>query len=154
MSKHVSIIEPVLRLDQAHFERVKHQFRITGTWHKVGRKSWEPCLAITPRIRWPGRRIVPVIIPLSSAWKWAMHGEIGDPGHVFAKTAEWFVTGILPGAAGNKRDHMQLLNAINESLPDLITMPPRPRGETATIAEVMIRKDTGEIIEREITNDV
>lgn len=153
--KPVSIIRHTLDLTQRHFSHIKHGFEIIGTWYQTDdtRWRWQPCIVVIPAETW-GRRVVPVIIPQTEAWKWAMHGDVGDPGHVFAKTLEWFGEGILPGQPGNKRDHMRLLDAINESLTELIAMPPRPKGDTAVIGEVTIHKATGEIIEREVRQDV
>jgi hypothetical protein len=150
----ISLDRHTLDLRQRHFTRVKHGFEVIGTWYQDDetRWRWKPCLAIIPAIKW--HKVTPVIIPLESAWKWALHGDVGDPLHCLQKTAEWFGKGYLPGAPMNKRDHMRLYDAINESLPDLIAMPPRPKGDTVAIADVIIRRETGEIIEREIHNDV
>lgn len=150
-----TIDRPTLKLDQRHFTRIKNGFEVIGTWYQTEdtRWRWKECLVVLPEIRRKGKRLVPVIIPLTEAWKWAMHGEVGDPGHVFEKTVEWFNEGILPGVAGNKRDHMRLLDAINNCLTELIAMPPRPKGDTAAIGDMIVNKN-GVITEHEVRNDV
>lgn len=153
--KQISFERHTLDLTKRHFTRIKNGFEVIGTWYQDEdtRWRWKPCLVIMPAEKW-GRRVTPVIIPLTEAWKWAMHGAVGDPEHCLMKAAAWFDEGILPGQPLNKRDHMRLYDAINENLTDLIAMPPRPKGDTAAIGEVVIHKPDGGIIEREIRNDV
>lgn len=154
--RQATLDRPTLKLDQRHFTRFKHGFEVIGTWYQTEdtRWRWKECLVVLPATLPTGRRHTPVIIPLTEAWKWAMHGDVGDPAHVFEKTAEWFSQGVLPGVAGNKRDHMRLLDAINDCLTELIAMPPRPKSDTAAIGDILITKATGETTEHEVRNDV
>jgi hypothetical protein len=146
---------PTLQLENRHFSRIKHGFEVIGTWYQNEdtRWRWKPCFVILPANPAPGRRLMPCVIPLENSWMWAMQGEIGDPGHVFETTVEWFQSGALPGVAGNKKDHMRLLDAVNENLTDLIKIPPRPKGVQVSVADVVISRD-GQITEREVFNDV
>jgi hypothetical protein len=155
-AKQISLERHTLDLRQRTFTRVKHGFEVIGTWYQTAdtRWRWQACLVLLPAIKWPGRKLTPVIIPQTEAWRWAMHGDVGDPEHCFQKAAVWFDEGCLPGTPFDKRDHMKLYDAINESLPDLIAMPPRPQGDKVAVADIIIRRETGEIIEREIHNDV
>lgn len=153
--KPTSIIRQTLDLTKRHFTRVKNGFEIIGTWYQNEDTHWrwKPCLVIMPAEKW-GRRVTPVIIPETEAWRWALQKDVGDPFHCLQKAAEWFQEGILPGTAFNKRDHMRLYDAINDNLRDLQNIPPRERGDTAVIGDVTIHKPTGEIIEREVRQDV
>ena len=152
--KPVSAIRHRLDLKMRHFERSKNGFTIIGSWWRKEGRRWTPCMVILPRVKPTGRRMVPCVILLEDAWRWAMHNGIGDPEHCIEAAAVWFDEGVLPGTPFNKHDHMRLYDAINESLPDLIAMPPRPKGETVSIGAIQIHKETGEIIERELFNDV
>lgn len=142
-----------LDLTQRVFTRVKHGFEIIGTWYQTEetRWRWQPCMVILPALKWG--KLTPIIIPQTEAWRWAMHGDVGDPEHCLERAAEWFLKGYLPGEPMNKRDHMRLYDAINESLPDLIALPPRPKGDTYAIGDMVINRN-GVITEREVVNDV
>lgn len=146
---------PTLQLENRHFSRIKHGLEVIGTWYQNEdtRWRWKPCLVLLPQYWPPTHRPVPCIIPLENAWKWALHGDVGDPEHVLMMIAYWFDEGFLPGAPFNKRDHMRVMDAVNDSLPDLIAMPPRPKGEQVAIADIKITR-SGEVVEREILNDV
>lgn len=150
---------PTLDLNKVQFESTKNGIRIVGTWgYKIVEgKKWEPCLALLHA----GRPIkssmtIPVVIPLNEAWRWALHGEVGDPAHCVASICDWLCDGLLPGDPANKADYTRIMDAINSRLPDLIAMPPRPKGETMAIGEARkLDAKTGLVIEeREIRIDV
>lgn len=155
MSKSATSLARIrLDLRKRQFERTKNGFLIIGSWYRKEGKRWVPCMVILPAGRPTKRKPVPCVILLDDAWRWALHGDVGDPGHCIETAATWFQEGVLPGRAFDKTDHMRLYDAINESLPDLLNMPPFIRGEQAAIADIRIYKPNGEVIEREITNDV
>ena len=148
-------VPPVLDLNKRHFELTAHGILVIGTWYRHSRTRWEPCLAMTYANRPIHPEITrPIIILLKDAWKWALHGEVGDPAHCVASIIEWLHEGLLPGSPANKRDHMNVMDAVNRRLTDLIAMPPRPKGDEYAIADaVMVNKLTGEIVEKEIKFD-
>lgn len=157
--KAASIVQPTLDLNKHTFWDTINGIHVVGTWAHRPRQGvkWKPCLALLHA----GRPVThrhqrPVVILLDDAWRWAMHGDVGDPAHCVASTADWLEAGRLPGSPWNKADYMRIVDAINRRLPDLIAMPPRPKGETAAIGEAtMLDAKTGRIIEeREIRVDV
>jgi len=152
--KLISIEAPVLDLEQAVFETVINQIRVTGTWFRRGLDDWTPCLALTDGRKDP-RRCVPCIIPLETSWIWAFHGDVGDPVRAFVSITDWLREGLLPGEPGFANDYMRIVNAVNERLPDLIAMPPRPPGERVAMGEIRILDANGRVIaEEEVTRDV
>lgn len=152
-----SIQRPALNLAVHKFWEVINGMHVIGTWVCEGPRRWQPCLVLLDANRpISARHQTPIIIPLSEAWRWAMHGEVGDPAHCVAQCMKWIAAGFLPGDPLNKRDYMRIVDAINRRLPDLIAMPPRPPTERIAIGEVAaIDKDTGKILtEQEIHLDV
>lgn len=147
---------PILDLNKRHFEVTLNGILVIGTWVRMKGQGvkHQPCLALLHA----GRQIhdtVAVVIPLEGAWRWALHGEVGDPAHCVASICDWLCDGLLPGDPSNKRDYVAIMDAINQRLPDLIAMPPRPLGDTVAIGEARKLDKTGRIIEeREITIDV
>lgn len=153
-SKIISLEAPVLDLSKAHFETVINQIRVTGTWFRRGPDDWTPCIALTDGRKHP-KDCTPCVIPLETSWIWAFHGEVGDPVRAFISITEWLRDGLLPGEPGFATDYMRIVNAVNERLPDLIAMPPRPLGERVAIGEARILDANGSVIvEEEITRDV
>lgn len=152
----IKIERPALDLSKLHFKSERNGILILGTWLFTDQR-WRPCMVLLHANRPIQRgRTIPVVIPLSEAWRWAMHGEVGDPAHCVAQIIEWTHHGYLPGNPASKKDHMRIMDAIDSRLPDLIAMPPRPKGETVAIGEAtMINAKTGEVIDqREVRNDV
>lgn len=154
-----SLTPPALDLNKVHFEGIINGILVLGSWvrRKGAGVKYEPCLVLLHPMRpIAAGRTVPIIIPLSEAWRWALHGDVGDPAHCVASVCDWFVDGLLPGNPAVKADYMRVVDAINQRLPDLIAMPPRPKGDTAAIGEAFkLDAKTGRIIEeREIRVDV
>lgn len=150
-------IEPfAIDLAKRQFEAVHKGILVIGTWLRTGTRDWEPCMVLVHAHR-PIRRgrTVPVVIKLSDAWRWAMHGEVGDPAHCVGAIIQWLHHGYLPGNPASKADLLIVMEAINSRLPDLIAMPPRPVGDLETVAEMTVKnRETGEIIEeREVKRD-
>jgi hypothetical protein len=150
-----TIEKHALDLNNVQFETRKHGIIVLGSWVRVDNR-WQPCLVLLHGSRPVARnKTMPIVIPLSESWRWALHGEVGDPAHCVQKIIEWLHYGWLPGNPANKNDHIKIMDAINTRLPDLIAMPPKPKGELYTIGEAIIRNVTsGEAIaHREIQND-
>lgn len=150
-------IEPIaLDLTKRQFETIHKGILVIGTWVREGSYRWEPCLVLVHAFR-PIRRgkTVPVVIKLRDSWPWALHGDVGDPAHCVKSIIDWLHNGLLPGNPASKADHIAIMEAINSRLPDLIAMPPRPQGDTETVADMIIKnRETGEIIqEREVKRD-
>lgn len=137
-----SLIRPALDLNQVHFQRIKNGIRVMGTWLFKGNKH-APCLVLTPAGSMPlAGVVVPVVIPLSEAWRYAVTREpggdtIGDPTHVCIAINEWLGSGILPGNPHNPRDHFAVLDAINDNIRDLYAMPPRRPTRAVIVGEAI-----------------
>ena len=146
--------EAVLDLTKAHFECVINQIRITGTWLRTGPGRWTQCLALTDGTK-DIRTCTPCVIPLETSWIWAFHGEVGDPALAFRSTSTWLALGLLPGDVSRPADHLRIVGAVNERLPDLISMPPWQSQGKISIGEAkIINVTTGEVIgHEEIQNE-
>lgn len=150
---------PAIDLTKRHFEGSKHGIVYVGTWlnDPASLTRSQPCLVLLHGSRpISAGRTVPCIIALDQAWRWAAHGDVGDPEHCGRIVADWLRAGYLPGDVTNPNDRLRVLDVVNTRLPDLINMPPKPKGDTAAIGEaVQIDRQTGRIIsEREIHTDV
>ena len=156
------LIRPALDLSKREFERVHRGILCFGTWYtdNDNRGKSEPCLVLLDPSKslLPGPdRAIPVIIPLSEAWRYAVSDDksVGDPRHAGIMINEWLGGGILPGNPHNPRDHIAILSAINDCLRDLIHMPPKPKGEKFVIGDViMTDRNTGKTTEKEVATDV
>lgn len=151
------VVAPALDLSKRHFEARHKGILVIGSWFRdESGSSWEPCMVLLHAYRpiRPGRT-VPVIIKLRDAWRWAMHGDVGDPAHCVKSIVEWLHYGYLPGNPASKADHIAVMEAIDSRLRDLITMPPRPVGDKETVADMVIKnRMTGEVVEeREVKRD-
>jgi hypothetical protein len=150
-----NLIRPAINLMHRHFERTKHGIVVIGTWftHVDERGRTEPCLVLLSAYR-PimAGRTVPVVIPMSEAWRYAVSDdpEVGDREHAHQSISEWRNQGLLPGGA------VQILDAINDNLRDLYAMPPKPYLGGHAIGDIIIKdRASGETVkEAEITNDV
>lgn len=156
-----SLIRPAINLRMRHFERRKHGIICIGTWltHDADRGRTEPCLVLLHGNRPIARgRTIPVIIPLSEAWRYAVSDDksLGDPVHAGLRINEWLGDSLLPGNPYDPKAHVAVLDAINDCLRDLIHMPPKPRTDTRAIADITIRdRLTGKTLhEGEMTSDV
>lgn len=156
-----SLVRPAINLAHRHFERRRHGIIVIGTWLTDGNRT-QPCMVLLHGSRpIAAGRTVPVIIPLAEGWRYAVTqerggGTIGDPDHASASINEWLMKGLLPGNPWNPRDHLKVLDAINENLRDLLAMPPKPRFGDYAVGDIVIKdRATGKVIgEKEITNDV
>lgn len=150
-----TIAPPALNLNQRHFEANKNGIIVIGTWLREGRRTFEPCLVLLHA----GRPVqaghtVPIVIKQTDAWKWALHGEVGDPAHCVASIIKWLHLELLPGDPANKRDHIRIMEAVNSRLTDLIAMPPKPKGDQHIVADaIMTNTTTGATIEHEVKFD-
>lgn len=138
-----SLIRPALNLTMRHFERTKHGIVCIGTWltRDDDRGRTEPCLVLLHGSRpIAAGRTVPVVIPLSEGWRYAVAEDrsVGDPEHAGIRINEWLAEGLLPGNVHNPKDHIRVLDAINDCLRDLIHMPPKPKTESYAIGDITI----------------
>jgi hypothetical protein len=152
---------PALDLRRRHFEGSRNGIVVVGSWIRTDDSPIpEPCMVLLDPTRPVARgRTIPVVIPLSEAWRWAAHGDVGDPEHCGRQAFDWLANGYLPGNPHSPRDRMRVLDTINHYLPDLLSMPPAPKAEAprrgASFGEVTIRNTkTGETRHREIARDV
>lgn len=151
-----AIAPPALDLRQRHFETTANGMHVIGTWYRHDRRKFEPCLVLLHASRpIKAGRTVPIVILLSDAWRWAFHGNVGDPAHCVGQIIKWLHAELLPGNPANKPDHLKVMEAINSRLTDLIAMPPRPKGEAVVIADAIITdQNSGKTIEQEVITDV
>jgi hypothetical protein len=151
---------PALNLSFTHFWRSKAGMHIVGTWvWQEADRKYEPAIVLLHAGRpLSFRSQVPVVIPLSRAWVWAAHGDVGDPAHVVKEIMTALAAGYLPGDPTSKADYLRILDAVNTHLPDLISMPPRPAdaARRRVIADVTATdRRTGQILkEGEVSRDV
>jgi hypothetical protein len=143
---------PIVDLAKVRFSHTHAGIRVIGTWYyDVQTRDHEPCLVLLDASR-PVRRgrVIPVVVPLREAWRWALHDGVGDPIHCARSADEWMAAGLLPGEPGNRRDRLRILNAIDSRLRDLLLMPPRPAGGLKSLATVSILDpDTGRVLHEE-----
>lgn len=152
---------PALDLRRRHFEGSRNGIVVVGSWIRTDDSPIpQPCLVLLHPTRPIAKgRTIPVVIPLGEAWRWAAHGDVGDPEHCGARTFQWLAEGLLPGNPHSARDRMRILDTINHYLPDLLAMPPAPAAErprkAPSFGEITItNKATGETRQREVTRDV
>lgn len=151
---------PALNLTFHRFWHTKNGVHIIGTWvWQDADRKYEPALVLLHAGRPLNfRSQVPVVIPLSRAWAWASHGDVGDPAHVVKEIMVALAAGYLPGEPTSKPDYLRILDAVNSYLPDLIAMPPRPAeaSRQRVVADATaIDRTTGKIIrEGEVSRDV
>lgn len=150
-----SLIRPALNLNHYHFKRTIRGIHCFGTWltHDDERGRTEPCLVLLDaKRRIAAGHTVPVIIPMNTAWIYAVSDdrEIGDRQQAAISIMEWLTAGYLPN------DFIAVLHAINECLRDLYNMPPKPREGVVPIGDIIIkdRLSGSTLKEAEITNDV
>ncbi len=159
MSRLISSLErPALDFKHFHFRHEKHGMVVWGMWWlDLDQNKYQPALVLTHAGRplVPGKTM-PCIVPLDECWRWAAHGDVGDPAGVAKTVVEWLSAGYLPGNVHSARDRVNVLDAVNSYLPDLINMPPKPRFAQRVVGEAAtIDHQTGRIIdEKELRLDV
>lgn len=149
MSRAIPRLErPALDLRRRRFEGSRHGIVVVGSWLNERGRSSQPCLVLLhPARPVAAGKTVPCVVPLSEAWRWAAHGDVGDPEHVARVVNDWLANGYLPGNIHSRRDRLAVLDAVNFYLPDLISMPPQPPADTAPVGEIVaIDRDTGRVI--------
>lgn len=154
---HLLRARPPIDLKYRAFERVLHGIRVIGTWLNEGETSSQPCLVLVPaRAPLDSRITTLIVIPLNEAWAWAAHNDVGDPVHCMTSITEWLEAGDLPGNPHSKSDCLDVMDCINETLPDLVAMPPRPRLEHDYTIGIMKVKNhtTGKTSEQEVKTNV
>ena len=134
--------KPCINLTETHFNRRVGDFAVFGTWFRHEDGTKEPCLVITLPELFIGK---PAVVLLSAAYKYSQlaFAPARDVAHQIRLYAQ-----------GLGRDDMQtcikLTDLINDSLTDLISMPPdyRPKDVVAD-ADIVIdgRKRTVEVTE-------
>ncbi|WP_417261674.1 hypothetical protein [Celeribacter sp.] len=149
MTQRLITERPALDLSRFAFKREKHGITVFGTWFFEGRRS-EPCLVLLPANKKISRLTsTPVVVPLSTAWIFAEHDDVGDPVEASRTIREWLAAGLLPGSAAQVSDRVRVLDVINDNLRDLIMMPPAPfkaiKDQIVGEAQV-VDKNTGRVL--------
>ena len=134
--------KPCINLTETHFRRRVGDFAVFGTWFRHEDGSTEPCLVITLADLFAGK---PAVVLLSAAYKYSQLAFA--PAKDVAYQVREFARGL-------GRDDLQtcikLTDLINDSLTDLISMPPDYRSkEVVADAEIVIdgKKRTIEVTE-------
>lgn len=133
------------------------------TWVRTIER-WEPCIALTrPNLfDLEGGKAVPCVVPLNRAYAWVsglqakeLQGQLpasllADLRDVMTTAAEWAFTLGLNGM--KSKDVMKVLNAVDDHLSELISMPPRPAGlgETRVADMIVTDANSGKTWEMEV----
>lgn len=156
---------PVIVPEHCDFETVAPgNIRVTGTWMMhPSRPTSQPCLVLTDARKpfVPGR-VVPIIIPLSEAWRWME--DVGSIEDSMRTVRDWIALGWLPGSPSNNADLILAYDAVQCRLRDLIAMTPMPEApavkygvrDAQTVAELTITdRATGAVVQEiEVTAHV
>lgn len=121
-----------LDLTQVHFLRTYGDITLYGTWFG---KDRNPALVLMPTYLIGRPRVVPCVVPLASAWKWAP--ETGDPAHA-ARVSLMFAE-RLTLTPHNPMTLMRITTIIRDAIGDLLHIPPKPT-EGVVVADA-IRTD-------------
>lgn len=122
------------------------------TWLRLV-DSWQACLVLVPsRMFISNERVIPCIVPLATAHKWAddpddFHERLIMAGHFAANL------GFNPM---NPKNPMRIMSIIQDLLGELITIPPRPEHapDQVVSAEMeVIDNQTGKVKEIEVRDD-
>lgn len=150
---------PVIDHEVFKFQTVAMgNIRVVGTWmmHPTRSKS-QPCLVLSDARRpfVPGK-CVPVIIPLSEAYRWMReHQTEAEFDDCMMRCHEWIKLGWLPGNPTNDLDLWHVFDAIQCRLRDLVFMEPMPAAPAMkhkvipdTIGELIVTNaDTGAVVQ-------
>lgn len=153
---------PSLDLNLSAFDRQIGPVRVIGSWWLDERAMTmpKPCLVLLHPLRRVRAGVtVPIVIHLNDAWKWAPDtidpvafeanpNRDGGPTWASRTIRGWLNEGLLPGNPHNAADRLAVLDAIVDSLRDLIHMPPLPpRKSKLILGEVeIINTNTGKTI--------
>lgn len=138
---------PQLQIDLALslWQRTRGDITIHATWHIPTER---PCLVLIPRNLPPNSdRITPCIVHIDNAFMW---DEVtGDPRAVALQTLEFGQN--LGMDVQSPAQMIALTSLIRDHLGDLLMMPPFPRVEQETVAEVMeVDNATGRVTEAKV----
>ncbi|WP_036289558.1 hypothetical protein [Methylosinus sp. PW1] len=136
-----------LDLTKTHFVRTFGDITAIGAW--FGQKK-RPALVLAPTARLGIAPIIPCVVPLSSAWKWAE--ETGD-GRLCARLSVSFADYLGLNSA-NVRDVMRVTSIIRECLGDLISMPPKPIEDSIVVADIIRTDESGKQQHHEVIENV
>ncbi len=144
----IDVERPMVDLSVTHFERHLRGIRVTGTW--MGRPP-EPALILSNPAWQSGRidnsRTNLCAIRLRDAW---IFGERGDPrsaAHYLFQFAR-----NLGLTEFNKVTMFRLLTVVQDSLQDLLMMPPRPPLQRQAVADAILTRADGSTVHREIVD--
>ncbi len=135
-----------LDLTKVHFQRTYGDITLFGSWFGQDRR---PALVLMPthRIGWSG--VVPCVVPLASAWKWAP--ETGDPAHA-ARISLMFAE-RLSLTPHNPMTCMRITTIVRDAIGDLLTIPPKPT-ETVVVADAIRTDEDGKQHHSEVVEHV
>ena len=133
---------PVLDLTKQHAQRVYEELTVIFTWLGPTVDDSEPCVVLVPTYRMLApTHYKPCIIALSSAYKY-------DDAQYLWESAAHIANILGLGASAT----FKVADKIQDSLLELIKMPPRPVEQAVVVADAIMttesgRQSTAEIIE-------
>lgn len=136
-----------LDLTRYHSRRQLGDITIIFTWW-LADNARRPCLVLVPTIGLGSERIIPCVVPQSSAWAWAE--ETGDGRHC-ARTSAQFAAYL--GLPEHPNSAMRVTSIVRECMGDLLNIPPMPVERVAVADAIRIDAD-GREHHSEITDDV
>lgn len=137
-----------------HFRRKAGEMTVIGAWAKHGVGEWRRCLVIMRDWSY-GTDDARVFVVFDDVdlpnWALDMPGY-GDRQWAYAMAGK--ACDVLD-IEDNLLNRHRIITAVNDSMPDLVMMPPRPRADQAAVADVtIVDHHGGRRIEREIKADV
>lgn len=132
---------PLIDLERKHFDRIAQGcIRIIGTWLQ---HNGEPCIVLLPALKSPVvGNVTPFVVRQRSAHLWAPDTAIGDARYVMQQCQ--LAAPALQMNPFNPSDLFTITTAVQDSLDELIMMPPPPQSDRVVVADaIAIDVNTG-----------
>ena len=120
-----------LDLTKTQWQRSFGDVTALGSWFG---KDATPCIVLVASRSLGTERAIPCVVMLNNAWMW--DEEIGIPSYA-VKNSITFADALGLNAA-DPRSVIRVTSIIHECLQDLLTMPPRPKGDQVVVADAII----------------
>ena len=145
---------PALDLSEWHRPPKKYgDVLVYYTWLRL-QDEWQACLALVPAtVMTSNKRVVPCIVPLSMAHKWAE--ETGDELDCMISAGHFCANlGFNPF---NRKNPLKVMRIVRDNLHELLTIPPRDERyarEKVVAAHMEVTDNaTGKVKEIEVRDD-
>lgn len=135
---------PVLDLTKQHAQRVYDELTVIFTWLGPTVDDSEPCIVLVPTYRMLApSHYKPCVIALSSAYKY-------DEAEYLWRSAAHIASILGLGTSATFR----VADKIQDSLLELIKMPPKPVTEAKVVADAIVTGESGRQTTAEIIEEV